>query len=248
VTQLVKLPDSGRFPRAEVVPPTSHRYRLLAARIDRRPFLLPASGRKRVIVRHLARHRDALRRVPGVRDANVFDAIVRAPGRSQLLERRPDAAPVPRFDVVVLVEHDDDEEVRGRVDAALAPIEALLAEAGRELLQLELTNVRSLGPVDHSRQGVFLFNFFYAEDRQQNVDVWQYTAGWFQDQTGLDNSTVLQPLDDGSPYTLINHCRWDRLRDVVVPLRTRRSFPKYVLAHFDANDTAPLPVLYRLVR
>src|ERR1700704_5705723 len=38
--------------------------------------------------------------------------------------------------------------------------------------------------------------------------VWEHTAGWFQQETGLDNSTVLMPARaDLSEYTLINHCR-----------------------------------------
>ena len=39
----------------------------------------------------------------------------------------------------------------------------------------------------------FLFNYFYADDSEQNIKVWDYTAGWFQYQTGLDNSTVILP-------------------------------------------------------
>lgn len=63
----------------------------------------------------------------------------------------------------------------------------------------------------------------------------------------LDNSTVLRPVrSSDAGYTLINHCRWDRLRDVLPSLLFKRSFRTYVLAHFEANDTAPMPILYRL--
>jgi hypothetical protein len=51
---------------------------------------------------------------------------------------------------------------------------------------------------------------------------------------------------DLSEYTLINHCRWDRLGDVLPSLIFKRSFRDFVLAHFDANDTAPMPILYKL--
>jgi hypothetical protein len=53
-------------------------------------------------------------------------------------------------------------------------------------------------PVDHHRQEVFLFNYFYADRTHLNLAAWQYTAGWFADQTGLDDSTVLPP-DPTSP-------------------------------------------------
>jgi hypothetical protein len=38
----------------------------------------------------------------------------------------------------------------------------------------------------------------------------------------------------------------DRLADVLPSLVLKRSFRDFVLAHFDANDTAPMPILYRL--
>jgi hypothetical protein len=82
-----------------------------------------------------------------------------------------------------------------------------------------------------------------------NLFAWQYTAGWFEDQTGLDNSTVLRPVDpDGVPYSLVNHCRWDRLRDVLPSLLFKRSFRGFVLRVFAENRVAPRPILYTLLR
>ena len=110
-----------------------------------------------------------------------------------------------------------------------------------------LNNGRRMGPVDLSRVGVFLFNYFYADRRAQNLAVWEYTAGWFADQTGLDNSTLLIPeAGQDCPYTVINHCRWDRLGDILPSLLLKPSFRSYVLRHFEANDTAAIPILYRL--
>ncbi len=50
----------------------------------------------------------------------------------------------------------------------------------------------------------------------------------------------------GSPYTLINHCRWDRLRDILPSMTVMPSFRAYVLGNFDANETATMPILYAL--
>jgi hypothetical protein len=81
----------------------------------------------------------------------------------------------------------------------------------------------------------------------QNLAVWEYTAGWFEDQTGLRNSTVLLPeAGPRKDYTIINHCRWDSLWDILPSLAFKRSFRTYVLAHFEANNTAAIPILYRL--
>jgi hypothetical protein len=76
------------------------------------------------------------------------------------------------------------------------------------------------------------------------IPLWEYTAGRFQHETHLDNSTVLRSTQvDASQYILINHCRWNHLWNVLPSLVFKRSFRDYVLAHFEANDTAPLPIL-----
>ena len=80
------------------------------------------------------------------------------------------------------------------------------------------SNVRRIGAVDHLRRGVFLFNYFFADELSQTLGVWDYTAGWFQDQTGLDNSIVILPdPDQQCPYKILNHCRWDYLVDFCRP-------------------------------
>jgi hypothetical protein len=58
---------------------------------------------------------------------------------------------------------------------------------------------------------------------------------------------LLVPLEP-SPvdYTVINHCRWDHYRDVLPSLLFKPSFRRFVLASFEANDTAATPILYRL--
>jgi len=77
--------------------------------------------------------------------------------------------------------------------------------------------------------------------------VWEYTAGWFGQETGLDNSTVLLPRDgERSEYNIMNHYRWDRLLDVMPSLLFKRSFRDYVLANFEANNVAAMPILYRM--
>ena len=102
-------------------------------------------------------------------------------------------------------------------------------------------------PVDHSRGGFFLINYFFADSVDQNLSVWNYTAGWFQAETGLDNSTVLLPIDPyQSKYSIFNHCRWDSLGQILPSLIFKRSFHSYVLDNFAANNIAAVPILYRL--
>jgi hypothetical protein len=127
------------------------------------------------------------------------------------------------------------------------PLEARVHEDAGHVYVVTASDAKRLGAVDHTRDGVFLFNYFFADSAAQNLAVWETTAAWFQRETGLDNSTVLMPTrPELSEYTLINHCRWNRLMDVLPSLVFKRSFRDSVLAQFDANDTAPMPVLYKL--
>lgn len=239
----------GRFPQVELIEPNPFGYILLALEVDHRPpaaYIFESAGKKRLLS-SLKQLLPAVRALDGVRTAVLFKALVVPPGRGGYKKSRPDI-PQARFDIVVLVETETPEwapELRNAPQ--ISALEAQARGHARRALTITGSNIRRIGPVDHSRDGVFLFNYFLAENREQNLAVWEYTAGWFTDRTGLDNSTVILPdLEDSGGLTLINHCRWDRLRDVLPSLLFRPSFRNYVLANFDANHTAPMPVLYRL--
>lgn len=100
--------------------------------------------------------------------------------------------------------------------------------------------------MDKTRPGLFLFNPFVAEDKAVALELWDHLAGWYVKQTGLDNSTLLEPLDE-SDYVFVNHARWDPgplgllLRQVTKP-----SFRPYVQQNLLVNRTGSMPVLYRM--
>lgn len=239
-----------RFPRARLVAPSPAGFLLVAAEVDRGPWWArPASRAKAALLARAKAHGAELCALPGVRSAVVFRAVLAAPGgRGGYLRRRRRPWHRARFDMVVLIETDTIARAGAlRGAAPVAALERDVRAAAQYAEVIAARNVRRIGPVDHARGGVFLFNYFVAETAAQNLEAWESTAGWFTHETGLDNSTVLEPLEGaGTGYTIINHCRWDRLRDVLPALAFKRSFRAYVLAHFDAHDTAPLPVLYRL--
>jgi hypothetical protein len=240
--------DVGRtFPKARLVEPTKSGYLLLAAEIDRRPMFLPSSRGKRTLVRRVKELLGELRADERVLEAVAFDGLL-APARpGEVLKDRP-SVPIARFDFAVFVEASSPEtaaELEG--EELWSRIRKTIEERSRRTYRLRAHNVRAMGPVDHSRDGVFLFNYFFADRTDLNLAAWQYTAGWFRDQTGLDNSTVLLPDSSSEPsYRLVNHARWNRLRDVMPALIFKRSFHTYVLRHFSANGVAAMPVLYRL--
>jgi hypothetical protein len=109
-------------------------------------------------------------------------------------------------------------------------------------------NLRRVGDVDKSRPGLCLFNYFAGDNFDLAVELWDYLAGWYEAETGLDNSTLLGPLEgEESDYVMINHARWDHS----LPLFMARQLPKktfrsYMLANLRAHHLSAMPVLYRL--
>jgi len=249
LTRLQLLPQEEERAEARLIQPAGSGYVLLAAEIDAHPPFLWPSRTKRRLIEDCARWCAGIARQPGVLEAVTFKAILFPPiGEPGFLRRRREQFHRAHFDLVVLVE----TESVARAEALFAggsfrALEAHLRSEAGHVYTVSASNAKRIGAVDHRRGGVFLFNYFYADSLAQNLAVWEYTAGWFEKETGLDNSTVLAPTDpDLSQYTLINHCRWDALGDVLPSLVLKRSFRNFVLAHFDANDTAPMPILYRL--
>ena len=245
--QLLPLDDEPE--RARLAQPAGSGYVLLAAEVDAHPPFLWASRTKRLLIEDCVRWCARIAEQAGVLEAVTFKAILFPPiGEPGFLRRRRDQYHRARFDLVMLVETASVEHAESLfAGAEFRALESHVRSEAGHVYVVAARNARRIGAVDHARDGVFLFNYFYADSLAQNLAVWEYTAGWFQKETGLDNSTVLAPTQpDLSQYTLINHCRWNGLADVLPSLVFKRSFRDFVLAHFDANDTAPMPILYRL--
>ncbi|MEJ8475244.1 hypothetical protein [Roseibium algae] len=238
-----------KFPKVTLVEPTQSGYLFLALEVDHRPPVgfFVESQRKKTLIKNLKALARQLLDSNDVLEATVFKAMIVPPGRGALLKDRPEVN-IARFDVTLLVEFTTPEAAQSFASSvqwqeALTSADKLASKS----ITVTASNARRIGPVDHSRDGVFLFNYFYADSLDLNLQVWNYTAGWFEDQTGLDNSTLLLPdPKPGISYTIINHCRWDRLRDILPALLFNRTFRSFVLANFQKNNTAAMPILYRL--
>lgn len=237
--------DHG-YAAARLIDPTDHGYLLLAAETSRRPVWLPNTHDKRVLLDRCRLACTTLRARPSVLDATTFDAFVIPPGRGAFLDRRPGEVHMARYDLVVLVETTTPDDAAAlRTTDEWMTLKHTVRRVAANTLELAASNVRRMGDVDHTRAGVYLFNYFFADDTAQNIAVWERTAGWWQQETDLDNSEVLLPRPGETDYTIINHCRWDRLTDFLPALLLKRSFHTYLQANFDANDVAPMPILYR---
>lgn len=70
------------------------------------------------------------------------------------------------------------------------------------------------------------------------------------------NARRIAPVDherqpraaDEVPYAIVNHCRWDHVRDVVPALLLKRSLRSFVLRAFAEKRVVPEPLLYRLMQ
>ena len=247
-----KVGNASDFTTVPLITPSETGFLLLAFKVDVRPrfayFL--ESAVKKALLAQLKIAVTALQQNDTVVEASLFKTLLVPPaGKSHYLQSNPEITPV-NYDVVLLVEcHSVTQAQTLRETVTFKKLVDSSLTMAKDHLLITASNIRQISPVDHSKPGVFLFNFFFSNDREHNLQVWDYTANWFCRETGLDNSRVLLPAT-GQPKSLkiINHCRWNRLRDIIPSLVFKPSFKRFVLANFNANNIAAVPVLYRLVR
>jgi hypothetical protein len=99
--------------------------------------------------------------------------------------------------MVVLVETTSPASAREvRATPEYQALEDLLSGRSRRVHAIAASNVKRVGDVDKTRQGTFLFNYFVGDDPEVVMELWDYLAGWYETETGMDNSTLLAPLPD----------------------------------------------------
>jgi hypothetical protein len=243
-----------RYPKPRLIQPTTRGYVYLAghvrSRFDTLPFVLPNARRSKLLAR-LKALAGELERLDDVVQATVFRAIVRPPTANfsdYLKSRQPDLH-VANFDVMLLIQTSSPTAVQ---DVQASPLYRAVVEAFRSRTEatcvIEAQNARRIGDVDTTRPGLFLFNHFAADDPDVMLDLWEYLAGWYAVETGLDNSVALTPTDRSrSDYAIVNWARWDEH-----PLLhfwhqlSKPSFWSYVTGNLEANHAGSMPVYCRL--
>lgn len=181
-------------------------------------------------------------RLDEVERATVYRAVLVPPAGGGETASHP-----ARFDVAVLIETSCPAEL-ANVQAAEAYQQLLQAvqEAAQDVHVMAARCARLVADVDKSRPGLFLFNHFTTEEPQVALELWERLAGWYAVETGLDNSTLLEPIGEAG-YVFVNHARWDHsLPRLMLEQFAKPSFRSYVLANLRANQTVAMPVLYRL--
>jgi hypothetical protein len=240
-----------RYGKVHLVEPAPLGYLHLAADVEAAHLPGPVLRRSRDkqqlfgVLKWQARQ---LAQLDTVERVTVYDAIAFTPPGGDVAGRSTPLRP-PWFDVVVLVETvSPDAASEVRAAPAYQALAGTLTDQARRVHQIAARNVRRVGDVDKARPGLFVFNYFVGDDRDLAVELWEYLAGWYEAEAGLDNSTLLEPLEgEQSDYVVINHARWDGS----LPLFMARQLPKktfrsYLLANLKANHLAAMPVMYRL--
>ncbi|WP_067834086.1 hypothetical protein [Nocardia lijiangensis] len=236
----MKLINDHAAIKARALPPTDDGFIMLAGEVGswRGPFASAPI--------QLAARLAALTAGMEAREVNVFRAVLRPPGEGDEVLAARGLRPA-RFDLVVLIRTASVEAaLELRESAAYKELVETLSAAARRTHQIVADNAGLLGDVDHSRDHCFLFNYFYADDRETLLKVWEYTAGWFQAKTALPNSALMRPVE-GEPadYGLVNHASWPNWRTFLPSLIFRPTFRSFVLANFKANGIAAQPIIYR---
>jgi len=240
-----------QYPKAELISPNSKGYIHIGVEIDYSPFpfFLSTSKKKKEIISRANETVKEIRALGGVEVVSLFQAVIMPPARQSYLDSIKDKIHVAKFDVAILIETENIDSAKNlRENQKLNQLIEYFEKNASYTHVTVLENAKRINEVDKSRQGIFLFNYFFAEDTNELLPVWEYTAGWFTTNAGLDNSTLLMPLQGyDSKYGVINHCRWDKLSYILPKLIFKKTIRSYVTANFIANKIASMPILYKLV-
>jgi hypothetical protein len=237
------MPGNGgrrAYPQATFTDPTPYGYLYAGFTVDppqHAPLVRRSRARDQAITRvgALARRFDEM---AGVVRATVFRAVFMPPIKG-----------VPRFDVVLLVRTTSPE--------AIADVQAAepYAQLGADSV-IPAYNSRRIGvtepfapnatdaDIDTFTSANFLFNHFTADDPAQATAAWESLTGWYLAKTGVDNSTLLRPLDS-TPYAIINYVRLPSgpPRFLLNQL-LRPSFTTFVRATLRSHGMTALPVFF----
>jgi hypothetical protein len=229
---------------AALVEPSPSGYIHIAAEIDppRRPGpARPRPARRRALAALSGPARE-LAGGPQTLSAELFTVAGFTP--QPVPERYRDS--VGRYDVVVLIKTETVAGLPGvTADPSYRRLLGVLDAHARLVTVTQAGNARRIGDVPAAGR-LHLFNHFLTAN-DAALAVWDYLAGWYQQETGLTNSEVMAPIEpDSTPFAFINHASWDMgmVRFAATQV-FRPSFRSFVIANMRANEMSSLPYLYR---
>jgi hypothetical protein len=244
----VKIVNANpRFPKGKYIEPSPLGYIHIAADVEGRTKPGPVfrkSAEKRALLGRVKELAKQVAELDSVVRASVFQAAMFMPYTNYVHEH-PELRRAS-FDVVVLVEPKTPELIpEVQATPEYKELLAELEKGAKSVHVMAAHNVKRVGEVDKSHQGLFAFNYFVADDAETMVDLWDYFAGWYQVKAGLTSSTLLVPVDGTqSDFVAVNNARWK----YTMPPRmmSKPSFWTYVRPNLDGNQVGLMPVAYRL--
>lgn len=246
-----------------LVPPNPYGYIFLLAEtdpasvatdVDRVEFVPVAPEHESLSRRRAVLHRtakplgSALSALAEVRSVSVFEAILFGPGSLDKYERRGGGGRRARYDTLILIETTSPATAQALLAGPDLDALMILAKADRAVLKaFPVRNAKKIADVDRTTGGVFLFNFFFADDTEALLNIWDRTAQWWFAEGGMHNSELMLPLQaQDTEYALINNARWDDATAAANAFRNP-DYWDFVLANIEANQATAMPSLYRLV-
>jgi hypothetical protein len=220
-----------KHPQAAFAEPLPYGYIYAGMTVDppgRAPFVRRSAKREEAL--------EKLKIVAGQLEA--LDEVLRATVYRAVLI--PPIEGAPRFDVTVLLETTSPEEIDGvQTSEPYRQLDADFVMGAR--------NTRRIGDTEENLSETFLFNHFTAEDPERALEAWESLSGWYITKTGVDNSTLLQPIGE-APYAFVNYVRLPRgpVRFMLDQL-IRPSFYTFVRTKLRASGMVALPLLCEAV-
>lgn len=110
------------------------------------------------------------------------------------------------------------------------------------------SNAARIGDTEADENADFLFNHFTMTGDADPVEAWLGLTDWYTSTIGVDNSTALRPIDDGSEFALVNYVRLpSNPPRFLLNQLSRPSFHRIVRGTLKRNQMRALPGFYRMI-
>jgi hypothetical protein len=233
-----------KYEGVRLIEPPKNGYLHLAAAVEPARGRTPVPGRsprRAALLRRLTSLAAELEQLDEVERVTLYQAVVMPPISGYARKSAHQA----RFDVAVLIETTSPETVATAQSSGPGKemIDAL-HEASEDVLVMPATCHKCIADVDKSKDGIFLFNYFVADEPEVALELWDYLAGWYVLETGLDNSTLLTPMGE-SDYAFVNHAHLGpSLSRFIMKQFMKPGFRSQILANQEVNRTGAMPIVY----
>jgi hypothetical protein len=206
------------------------------------------SAKRSILHKEIGTLRADLSALPEVRSVYVFEAILFGPVSLEKNSATGDAAQRGRYDSLMLIETTSPKTAQSLL--AGRDLDELLTVVGGSSTFVNVfpvENAKKIKEVDRKREGVFLFNFLFADDAAVLLNMWERTAQWWFSEGAMLNSELMVPLHaQASEYSAINNARWDDAGPAVKAFQNP-GYWEFVIFNIDLNRVTAVPSLYRLV-